>query len=538
MMNFVAICLVVTSLVAAGVFSPNPEKNNQKEQVIVKEGHRVVVVEYDEHGQTNTKVFISPENEYYIKKPGSGSASDVEEKISSAASDAYNNAKGKIKEASSDLSQELSGSKPSFGEGHGHGPAELLCDAYGNCKHKIASAIGKAKDKVKEAAIHGKEKANEAKEKASEVAHGTIAFEKEKATEAKDKVSEAAHDAIAQNKEIAHEAKAALQDAFGKAKEGFSEKAHGVKEAVQKTYGKAKEGTSQTAQDVKGTAEKPVAKAKGTIKETKDLGNAIRGDIGRNVSEQVASVRGSVKEKAKEAKEGTKHAAERVKTGAHNFFDRFVHRETFGGLMGVLNMLGFAIAYGMCVWVSFVSSYVLAEALPRQQFGMVQSKIYPVYFRGMACSIVLALLGHMPRLFAGGKVEIFQGFNLLASILMVFVNSMYMEPRATKVMFERMKAEKEEGRGRESILTDTSWATERERPRMTDPTATATTTTTGEAPTPVTESTGQEQVRSKISRLSERLKNLNTCSSILNILTLMSLSWHLVYLGQRLQKIC
>lgn len=103
-------------------------------------------------------------------------------------------------------------------------------------------------------------------------------------------------------------------------------------------------------------------------------------------------------------------------------------------------------------------------------------------------------------------------------------------------MFERMKVEKEEGRGRESILTETSRATEREHPTTTDPTAT--TTTTGEAPTPVTESTGEEQVRSKIRRLSERLKKLNTYSSILNILTLMSLSWHLVYLGQRLQKVC
>lgn len=55
----------------------------------------------------------------------------------------------------------------------------------------------------------------------------------------------------------------------------------------------------------------------------------------------------------------------------HNFFDSFVHLDTFGGLMSVLNLLGFVIAYGMCVWVSFVSSYVLVESLPRQQLGMV-----------------------------------------------------------------------------------------------------------------------------------------------------------------------
>lgn len=94
-------------------------------------------------------------------------------------------------------------------------------------------------------------------------------------------------------------------------------------------------------------------------------------------------------------------------------------------------------------------------------------------------------------------------------------------------MFKRMKVEKEEGRGRESIFGETQRVTKRERLTIADPTATATatttTTTTGEAP-PVTESTRQVPVQSKLSRLTERLKKLNSYSSILNILTLMSLS--------------
>lgn len=98
-MNFVAISLVVTSLIVAGVFSLNLEKNNQKPLVIVKEGHRVIVVKYDKHGKPNTKISISPKNEYYIKKPGSNSSSNVKRKISSIAFDTYNNAKDNIKEA-------------------------------------------------------------------------------------------------------------------------------------------------------------------------------------------------------------------------------------------------------------------------------------------------------------------------------------------------------------------------------------------------------------------------------------------------------
>jgi len=69
-----------------------------------------------------------------------------------------------------------------------------------------------------------------------------------------------------------------------------------------------------------------------------------------------------------------------------------------------------------------------------------------------------------------------------------------------QAMFERMKAEKEEGRGGER--------------------------------------TSEQELRRKLEQLSERLSKLNTYSSWLNILTLMSLTWHFVYLGQRLGAAC
>ncbi|KAM1203964.1 hypothetical protein ACFX2J_019713 [Malus domestica] len=37
---------------------------------------------------------------------------------------------------------------------------------------------------------------------------------------------------------------------------------------------------------------------------------------------------------------------------------------------------------------------------------------------------------------------------------MILFNMMYLEPRSNKVMFERMKIEKEEGRGRERVHVD------------------------------------------------------------------------------------
>ena len=144
MINFVALYLVLTSLVTAGVWSPVAEKKNENQgdhqEVMVKDGHRVVVVEYDQ-GHPNTKVSISPDH-------GQFDISETKSKVSTAAMEALGNEKEKFKEASSVL--------PNLGQGLSDGdtrtPKELICDAYGKCKHKIASAMGKTKEVVSEKA--------------------------------------------------------------------------------------------------------------------------------------------------------------------------------------------------------------------------------------------------------------------------------------------------------------------------------------------------------------------------------------------------
>lgn len=97
-----------------------------------------------------------------------------------------------------------------------------------------------------------------------------------------------------------------------------------------------------------------------------------------------------------------------------------------------LHLLGFAAAYGTCVWVTFASSYVLASSLPRHQFGIVQSKIYPVYFKAMTYSVGIAFLGQLMTSQKG--VGIFQVLNLMMSVMMILVNLLYLQPRATKVI--------------------------------------------------------------------------------------------------------
>lgn len=120
-------------------------------------------------------------------------------------------------------------------------------------------------------------------------------------------------------------------------------------------------------------------------------------------------------------------------------------------------------------------------------------------------------------------------------------------------MFERMKIEKEEGRGRDEgrridgilettrVLEPLSAAAT----RVLEPLSAADGVATGAANTTSTTATEavlhspgrqhQADTNSQVIRLSERLKQLNSYSSGLNIFTLMFLTWHLVYLGQRVQ---
>ncbi|XLR14095.1 hypothetical protein S83_042033 [Arachis hypogaea] len=431
MMNVLAMCLFLTSL--ASMFSPIPSADQkQAESTIVKEGHRVVVVEFDGDGYQNTKISISPEQH-----------ADSDTGV------VFNTAKEKMKEAASVL--------PNVGQGLSsqahdaaflHASKDLICDAYGKCKHKIASAVEKAKDK----------------------AHDVIDFERE---------------SLAKKKEV-------TRGAVEKAKETIYDKAHDAKEYT-----------------------------KEAVEKVKEHGQTLKNDVVMNVTE------------GNDMLLGARVALRRVAAVYLGSMDNL------DSLMSVANLMGFTTAYGLCVWVTFFSSYVLSRIMPRQQFAVIQSKIYPVYFKAMAYSIGMALVGHVfghSTKVLSHKAGIFQAYNLLAALFTVFANSVYLEPRATKLIFERMKLEKEGGRRREDMTGERSITEENHQHHSTtDPNEIGTNGATTPASGAATTTLGAEQdaFRSKILKLNEKLKKLNSYSSILNILTLMFLTWHLVYLAQR-----
>ncbi|KAI4332186.1 hypothetical protein L6164_017116 [Bauhinia variegata] len=204
-MNLQSLSLVITSLATVGVFSATTDAaNNHKESTIIKEGNRVIVVEYDQDGHQNTRIKIFPQTH--------------DEKLLNFDSGGLDNAKGKIKEVASAVPNKGQGHS---GESYSGAPKELIC--YGKCKEKIAGAMEKAKEKV------------------SETAHDGIGKKKE-----------IAHEILARKKETACEVGHTAAKAVGKARETASHAAHSAKETIKQSMNKAKD-TLLDAVDKGGT---------------------------------------------------------------------------------------------------------------------------------------------------------------------------------------------------------------------------------------------------------------------------------------------
>lgn len=239
---------------------------------------------------------------------------------------------------------------------------------------------------------------------------------------------------------------------IGNVEEKLSQEVHDIQEEVKDAYTKTKEKVSEKTHMVQEGVKDAVERAKHAAKPTCDLSKTIVEDVAGNISKIEAASREQMGQRGRGERQGEeKDGVDTVKStlhefqkkGQHDFSNRvydvvnyMLSTDAIGSLMCVIHILGFATAYGVCVWVTFFSSFVLAGALPNQQFGIVQSKIYPFYFKTMASCVGLALLGH--ALSQGekvllGKPDLFQGHALLATLLIILINLLYLEPRATKV---------------------------------------------------------------------------------------------------------
>lgn len=246
-----------------------------------------------------------------------------------------------------------------------------------------------------------KEKANQFEESAADAVKSVADRVKHNVAQIKDSVSGAV--------------KSTAEEAKQKAVQIEESASVALKTAADKTKRKASQFHESARKAAKGAAETAVAAsedASGNISsfasKTADMAVAATGEIRRNLTDIIQRAWELGQDIAAFVSVGT---AEAVRSAA-----------------AVAHLLGFATAYGTCVWVTFASNHVLASAMPRQQFGIVQSRIYPVYFRFLAIAVSVGLAGHILR----GKERV-QGYNLMAILATVLLNLVWLEPKATKV---------------------------------------------------------------------------------------------------------
>lgn len=210
-----------------------------------------------------------------------------------------------------------------------------------------------------------------------------------------------------------------------------------------------------------------------------------------------------------------------------SMFCRWASKEALMTGLRLVHLLAFATVYGSSIWVNFIGGHVLARTIPRQQFGFIQSKLYPVYFNTLACGLAICLLAHsaVHPCRSPPKAQRWADYNLIFSLLLTLVNMLYFEPRVTQALFERLRMEKEEGRGMD--LGDMNINA--------DNLSMNTTTTTNDLHVHSGSCLVGDDVNCKLAKVNKRLKVLHMYSSTLNMLCLASLTWHLGYLSSYLK---
>jgi len=118
-------------------------------------------------------------------------------------------------------------------------------------------------------------------------------------------------------------------------------------------------------------------------------------------------------------------------------------------LVKVLHLLVLSFSWGMQVWVSFIAGFALIQQVTLHTFGLVQSKLFPVYFHCLLASnfVLLAIYAvYHPRELLDWHQSVQMTLYFVA-LVMAGLNAQWIGPAATEVMFQLREVEEEHGLG-------------------------------------------------------------------------------------------
>lgn len=100
-----------------------------------------------------------------------------------------------------------------------------------------------------------------------------------------------------------------------------------------------------------------------------------------------------------------------------------------------VHLLSYACYLGSMVWTTFFAGLTMFKNLPRQEFGKLQAKLFPLYFALHAACLVA--MGGALAVGGGGSLPAGVAWGLGLSLAATAANLFVVEPKTTANMFAR-----------------------------------------------------------------------------------------------------
>ncbi|OAE25521.1 hypothetical protein AXG93_1543s1380 [Marchantia polymorpha subsp. ruderalis] len=306
---------------------------------------------------------------------------------------------------------------------------------------------------------------------------------------------------------------------FQKAGEALNTAASGTQGAAKTVKDKVSDGVHNVGERIRSTrdgvvnaAKHMTGKAADAVHETKDGARDGARDTAGGRTDTLSRSRSKLNNTASPNAE---NSDEQPGNGSFPSMWRWVGYATAAWLVSSIkaaHLFSFSSTYGASLWVTFVSGYLLSRTIPRHQFGFVQSKMFPIYLRliGVGQGLCLVLYMVLHPWTHSNFAEKLQHFNLWTVMVSTLMNIFFLEPRATKIMFEKMKIEKEEG----SRVEETA-----EKSRHSNVSVGGTTSV-------------DNSTESRVKEVNHNFNVLHGWSSIVNLLGLLGETWHLWHISR------
>jgi hypothetical protein len=207
------------------------------------------------------------------------------------------------------------------------------------------------------------------------------------------------------------------------------------------TVGGATETTSEKASQAK---DRTVDAASQVKDRTLDAASRAKDVVVDGANRAKESVRDATGQGEKTAADYSQRGKEAIGAGAAAFgAHRLAKTGRFDRVTAFLHLLAYAVTFGSAVWMTFFSGRILSRTIPREQFRNVQTKMFPYFLKFMvAGEAALTFLYALMNGFSSKWL-----FGLLFVVAATAFNAFVLEPQTTKIYLEKLKVEKEEGRG-------------------------------------------------------------------------------------------